>query len=129
MIGDREGEMSDGRPPAAIFNEDERKIILTGDPIVWQHGTRVSGRKIIMFLDDDRTIVEGESRVMIEPEGGALPPLLSGVGALVAANRTDDSCALAITKVLKPGGHSSVGMDVRAGRRALCPTGRQNNDL
>jgi lipopolysaccharide export system protein LptA len=65
-------EKADGRATCrkAVYNEDERKIILTGDPIVWQHGTRVSGRKIIMFLDDDRTIVEGESRVMIEPEGG-----------------------------------------------------------
>lgn len=65
-------EKADGRATCrkAVYNEDERKIILTGDPIAWQHGTRVSGRKIIMFLDDDRTIVEGESRVMIEPEGG-----------------------------------------------------------
>lgn len=65
-------EKADGRATCrkAVYSEDERKIILTGDPIAWQHGTRVSGKKIIMFLDDDRTIVEGESRVMIEPEGG-----------------------------------------------------------
>jgi lipopolysaccharide export system protein LptA len=70
--GKVEIEKADGRATCrkAVYNEDERKIILTGDPIAWQHGTRVSGRKIIMFLDDDRTIVEGESRVMIEPEGG-----------------------------------------------------------
>jgi lipopolysaccharide export system protein LptA len=54
----------------AVYNEDERKIILTGDPVAWQHGTCVSGKKIVMFLDDDRTIVEGGSRVMIEPEAG-----------------------------------------------------------
>jgi lipopolysaccharide export system protein LptA len=65
-------EKAEGRATCrkAVYNEDERKIILTGDPVAWQHGTRVSGKKIIMFLDDDRTIVEGESRVMIEPEGG-----------------------------------------------------------
>ncbi len=65
-------EKADGRATCrkAVYNEDERKIVLTGDPVAWQHGTRVSGKKIIMFLDDDRTIVEGESRVMIEPEGG-----------------------------------------------------------
>jgi lipopolysaccharide export system protein LptA len=70
--GKVEIEKADGRATCrkAVYNEEERKIILTGDPIAWQHGTRVSGRKIIMFLDDDRTIVEGESRVMIEPEGG-----------------------------------------------------------
>lgn len=70
--GKVEIEKADGRATCrkAVYSEDERKLILTGDPIAWQHGTRVSGRKIIMFLDDDRTIVEGESRVMIEPEGG-----------------------------------------------------------
>jgi lipopolysaccharide export system protein LptA len=62
-------EKADGRAISrkAVYNEDERKIILTGDPVAWQHGTCVSGKKIVMFLDDDRTIVEGESRVMIEP--------------------------------------------------------------
>jgi len=64
-------EKAEGRATCrkAVYNEDERKIVLTGDPVAWQHGTRVSGKKIIMFLDDDRTIVEGESHVTIEPEG------------------------------------------------------------
>jgi lipopolysaccharide export system protein LptA len=62
-------EKADGRAVSrkAVYNEDERKIILTGDPVAWQYGTCVSGKKIVMFLDDDRTIVEGKSRVMIEP--------------------------------------------------------------
>lgn len=65
-------EKADGRATSrkAIYNEDERKITLTGNPVAWQHGTCVSGKKIVMFLDDDRTIVEGGSRVMIEPEAG-----------------------------------------------------------
>ena len=69
-------EKADGRATSrkAVYNEDERKIILTGDPVAWQHGTCVSGKKIVMFLDDDRTIVEGGSRVMIEPETGGRTP-------------------------------------------------------
>lgn len=69
-------EKADGRATSrkAVYSEDERKIILTGDPVVWQHGTCVSGKKIVMFLDDDRTIVEGGSRVMIEPETGGRTP-------------------------------------------------------
>lgn len=69
-------EKAEGRATCrkAVYSEDERKMVLTGDPVAWQHGTRVSGRKIIMFLDDDRTIVEGESRVMIEPAGGGGAP-------------------------------------------------------
>lgn len=63
-------EKADGRATGrkAVYNEDERKIILTGNPVAWQRGTCVSGNKIVMFLDDDRTIVEGESHVMIAPE-------------------------------------------------------------
>jgi lipopolysaccharide export system protein LptA len=69
-------EKADGRATSrkAVYNEDKRIITLTGDPVAWQHGTCVSGKKIIMYLDDDRTIVEGESRVMIEPETGAKTP-------------------------------------------------------
>lgn len=69
-------EKADGRATSrkAVYNEDERKIVLTGNPVAWQRGTCVSGDKIIMFLDDDRTIVEGGSRVMIEPDVGAHAP-------------------------------------------------------
>lgn len=69
-------EKADGRAISrkAVYNEDERKIVLTGDPVAWQRGTCVSGNKIVMFLDDDRTIVEGGSRVMIEPETGGHAP-------------------------------------------------------
>jgi len=69
-------QKADGRATSrkAVYNEDKRIITLTGDPVAWQHGTCVSGKKIIMYLDDDRTIVEGESRVMIEPETGGPAP-------------------------------------------------------
>jgi lipopolysaccharide export system protein LptA len=55
----------------AVYHGDGDKIVLTGDPVAWQKGTRVAGQKIIMYLAEDRSVVEGGSRVMIEPEGGA----------------------------------------------------------
>jgi lipopolysaccharide export system protein LptA len=55
----------------AVYYRDEDKIVLTGDPVAWDKGTRVSGKRITMFLSEDRTVVEGGSRVRIEPEGGA----------------------------------------------------------
>ena len=55
----------------AVYYRDEDKIVLTGDPVAWDKGTRVSGQRITMFLGEDRTVVEGGSRVRIEPEGGA----------------------------------------------------------
>ena len=55
----------------AVYYRDEDKIVLTGDPVAWDKGTRVSGKRITMFLSEDRTVVEGGSRVRIEPDGGA----------------------------------------------------------
>lgn len=65
-------EKADGRATCqkAVYYEDQKKIILTGDPVAWQKGTRVSGKRIIMFLDEDRSVVEGDSQVVIEGEGG-----------------------------------------------------------
>lgn len=52
---------------AIYYGEDER-IVLTGEPVAWQKGTRVTGQKITLYLAEDRSVVEGGSRVMIEPE-------------------------------------------------------------
>lgn len=66
-------QKDDGRATCekAVYYEDQKKIILTGEPVAWQKGTRVSGKRIIMFLDEDRSVVEGDSQVVIEGEGGA----------------------------------------------------------
>jgi len=65
-------EKEDGRATCrkAVYYDAEKKIVLTGDPVAWQKGTRVSGKRIIMFLDEDRSIVEGDSQVVIEGESG-----------------------------------------------------------
>jgi len=55
----------------AIYYQDGDKIVLTGNPVAWDKGTRVSGKQITMFLAEDRSVVEGGSHVRIEPEGGA----------------------------------------------------------
>jgi lipopolysaccharide export system protein LptA len=56
----------------AIYYHDGDKIVLTGDPVAWDKGTRVSGRQITMFLAEDRSVVEGGSHVRIEPDGGGV---------------------------------------------------------
>ncbi|MBI4001102.1 MAG: hypothetical protein HY348_04885 [Nitrospira defluvii] len=65
-------EKEDGRATCrkAVYYEAEKKIILMGDPVAWQKGTRVSGKRIIMFLEEDRSVVEGDSQVIIEGDGG-----------------------------------------------------------
>lgn len=52
----------------AIYYRDGDKLVLTGDPVAWDKGTRVSGRRITMFLGEDRTVVEGNSHVRLESE-------------------------------------------------------------
>ncbi len=54
----------------AVYYQNEEKIVLTGNPIAWDKGTRVSGKQITMFLAEDRSVVEGGSHVRIEPDGG-----------------------------------------------------------
>ncbi len=53
----------------ALYDKKKEKIILLGSPVVWQEGTRVSGQKITMYLRDNRSIVEGGTRVTIEEAG------------------------------------------------------------
>lgn len=57
----------------AVFYQKEQKIVLTGDPVAWERGNRVTGDKITMFLDQDRTLVEGSSTVRLEEAGGSGP--------------------------------------------------------
>ena len=52
---------------------DEDKIVLTGNPVAWEKGTRVSGERIIMYLKEDRSVVEGGSHIRIEGEGSRTP--------------------------------------------------------
>ena len=57
----------------AVYFSDEEKIILTGEPVAWEKGTRVSGKRITIFLAEERSVVEGSSHVRIEGEGKSAP--------------------------------------------------------
>lgn len=67
-------QKADGRATCrkAVYYQNEEKIVLTGDPVAWQKGTRVTGKQITMYLAEERSVVEGGSRVMIENDGGAV---------------------------------------------------------
>lgn len=54
----------------AVYDGASEKIVLTGDPVAWQKGTRVTGQKITMYLAEDRSVVEGGSKVLIDQEEG-----------------------------------------------------------
>lgn len=57
----------------AVYFVDGEKIVLTGDPVAWEKGTRVSGKQITIFLAEERSVVEGGSHVRIEGEGPSHP--------------------------------------------------------
>lgn len=57
----------------AVYFSDNEKLILTGDPVAWEKGTRVSGQQITMYLAEDRSVVEGGSHVRIEGEEKSNP--------------------------------------------------------
>ena len=54
----------------AVYYKDEEKIVLTGSPVAWEGGTQVSGPKMIMYLKENRSVVEGGSRVVILDQEG-----------------------------------------------------------
>ena len=50
----------------AVYDKLAEKIILRGSAVAWQSGTRISGPKMTMFLNENRSVVEGGTRVTIE---------------------------------------------------------------
>jgi lipopolysaccharide export system protein LptA len=61
----------------AVFVNGEQKIILTGEPKVWQGKDMVSGERIIVFLEEEKSFVEsGPDRrveVILHPQGERRP--------------------------------------------------------
>jgi len=57
----------------AVYFSEGDKIVLTGNPVAWEKGTRVSGNQITIYLTEERSVVEGDSRVHIEGEGPGAP--------------------------------------------------------
>ncbi len=61
----------------AVFVNGEQKITLTGEPKVWQGKDVVSGERIIVFLEEEKSLVEsGPDRrveVILHPQGEGLP--------------------------------------------------------
>lgn len=49
----------------ALYFKAEEKVVLTGSPVAWQEGTRISGPKMTMFLQENRSVVEGGTQVII----------------------------------------------------------------
>ena len=67
IIEKTKGRATCGR---AVYYTDEEKIVLTESPVAWQEGTRVTGPKMTMYLEEGRSVVEGGTHVVIEEKEG-----------------------------------------------------------
>ncbi|MEK7869679.1 MAG: LptA/OstA family protein, partial [Nitrospirota bacterium] len=47
-----EKETGNATSNKAVFDNSRRVVTLTGDPVAWEKGTRVSGEKIVIYLDE-----------------------------------------------------------------------------
>jgi lipopolysaccharide export system protein LptA len=56
----------------AVYDQTDEKVILTGDPVLFEEDYRVAGSRMTFFLRDDRSIVES-SRVLIRSKESAIP--------------------------------------------------------
>ena len=54
----RRAESGDATAEEAIYYQEEEKIVLTGNPVVKQDNDVVKGGRIIIFLKEDRVVVE-----------------------------------------------------------------------
>lgn len=43
----------------AVFNSESNSVALTGDPVVRQGNSRVSGCRIVLFIGEERGVVDG----------------------------------------------------------------------
>jgi lipopolysaccharide export system protein LptA len=50
----------------AVFDDKSKTVTLTGNPVMRQGNSQVSGIKVIYFTEQDRSIVEGDTKVRVQ---------------------------------------------------------------
>jgi lipopolysaccharide export system protein LptA len=48
-----------------VFDEQTKTVTLTGNPIMRQGNSQISGSKVIYFVENDRAVVEGDGKVRV----------------------------------------------------------------
>ncbi|MBI3610655.1 MAG: hypothetical protein HY204_08150 [Nitrospirae bacterium] len=51
----------------AFYYQKEERVVLTGEPTVWEKDYQVTGTQITIFLRENRSLIEG-SKVVIHPK-------------------------------------------------------------
>lgn len=51
-----------------VFNNSKRTVVLSGDAILHEGANQVSGDRVIVYLDEKRSVVEGRARMQLVPQ-------------------------------------------------------------
>ena len=61
----------------AVFDQTRRTAVLTKDPVLHDGPNQVSGERVVVYLDEDRSVVEGGNQrvkaVLFPPKDNATP--------------------------------------------------------
>jgi lipopolysaccharide export system protein LptA len=49
----------------AVFDDQAKTVTLTGSPMMRQGNSQVSGAKIVYFIEQDKSIVEGDDKIQV----------------------------------------------------------------
>ena len=49
----------------AVFDDQAKTLTLTGDPIMRQGNSQISGSRVIYFVEQDRAVVEGDDKIRV----------------------------------------------------------------
>jgi lipopolysaccharide export system protein LptA len=50
----------------AVFDDQAKTVTLTGSPVMRQGNSQVSGAKIVYFVEQDKSIVEGDDKIRVQ---------------------------------------------------------------
>ena len=51
-----------------VFNDNARTVVLSGDAVLHEGSNQVSGDRVIVYLDEKRSLVEGRARMQLLPQ-------------------------------------------------------------
>jgi lipopolysaccharide transport protein LptA len=51
-----------------VFNDSKRTVVLSGDAVLHEGANQVSGDRVIVYLDEKRSVVEGRARMQLIPQ-------------------------------------------------------------
>jgi lipopolysaccharide export system protein LptA len=50
----------------AVFDDKAKTVTLTGNPVMRQGNSQVSGTRVIYFIEQDRAVAEGDGKIRVQ---------------------------------------------------------------